>query len=150
MIRFFISSTFKDMHDERDAIHKRVFPEIRQYGLEKGVSVDICDLRWGIERDLNLSEDDSITEIMKVCFAEIEDCKPFVVAIIGNKYGTAAPNVDKMIALWRSVGREESELPEDIDSISLTQWELEYAFLSKDNPDVRSLCLFKKDNSRKR
>ena len=147
MIRFFISSTFKDMHDERDAIHKRVYPEIRQYGLEKGVSVDICGLRWGIDRDLNQSKDDSITEIMKVCFTEIEDCKPFIVAIIGNKYGTAAPNVDKMIDLWRLMGRKDNELPDDINNISLTQWELEYAFLTKANPDIRSLCLFKKDNS---
>lgn len=146
MIRFFISSTFRDMQTERDAIHKSIYPVIREYGLERGVNVDICDLRWGIEFNSEWSEEESIAEIMKVCFTEVKDCKPHIVAMIGNYYGSKAPNKELIIDLWKSLGRSTSELPEDTD-ISLTQWELEFSFLSKSYSDTKSLCLFKRDIS---
>ena len=145
MIRFFISSTFKDMQVERDVIHKSVYPVIRQYGLEKGVSVDICDLRWGIDYDAGWSEEESIAEVMNVCFAEIRDCKPDIVAIIGNHYGTVLPIKDKMLELWERFGKKKSSFSAGHD-ISLTQWELEYSFLSDATPNVKSLCLFRCGN----
>lgn len=124
MIRFFISSTFRDMQGERDAIHRTMFPTIRKYGLDKGVNVDICDLRWGIDFDDNWSEEEAIQEIMKVCFKEVKDCKPHIISMIGDFYGSKAKNPESIISLWKDFGRKESELPENRD-ISLTQWELE-------------------------
>lgn len=147
MIRFFISSTFRDMQTERDTIHKSIYPIIRKYGLERGVNVDICDLRWGIDFNSEWSEEESIAEIMRVCFTEVKDCKPHIVAMIGNYYGSKAPNKDMIVDLWKSLGRSESELPEDKD-ISLTQWELEFSFLSQSNSDTKSLCLFKRDTEK--
>ena len=44
----FISSTFQDMHYERDAIHTRIIPAINQEAGMWGDSVSACDLRWGI------------------------------------------------------------------------------------------------------
>jgi len=144
MIRFFISSTFRDMQAERDTIHKSIYPIIRKYGLERGVNVDICDLRWGIDFNSEWSEEESIAEIMRVCFTEVKDCKPHIVAMIGNYYGSKAPNKEMIVDLWKSLGRSVSELPDDTD-ISLTQWELEFSFLSQSNSDTKSLCLFRRD-----
>lgn len=142
MIRLFISSTFSDMGTERDVIHQDIYPVLREYGLSKGVPIDICDLRWGVDPEDN---DDELKQIMDVCFREVENCEPYIVSMIGSRYGTKADpeTQEKIKEIWRSLGRED-DLPENTD-ISLTQWELEYAFLSNHNKKVRALCLFKKD-----
>jgi telomerase protein component 1 len=50
-IRVFISSTFRDMHAERDWLVKRVFPELRQRLEKHRVHLIDIDLRWGITRE---------------------------------------------------------------------------------------------------
>ena len=142
MIRFFISSTFKDMHKERDVIRSSIYPKIREYGLEKGVYVDYRDLRWGIDNKSEWTIENRITEIMRVCFQEIDDCRPHIVAILSDYYGTTHKDPDQMVNLWKEFDAGEEYLPEDRD-ISLTQWELEYSFLSNSHPETKALCLFK-------
>ena len=44
----FISSTFLDMHGERDILTRFVFPEIRQWARKRLVNVVDIDLRWGV------------------------------------------------------------------------------------------------------
>lgn len=50
-IRIFISSTFQDMHAERDFLIKKIFPEIINEAAKRFVSVVPLDLRWGITED---------------------------------------------------------------------------------------------------
>ena len=47
-IRVFISSTFRDMQDERDYLMKRTFPKLRKLAAERDVTLTELDLRWGI------------------------------------------------------------------------------------------------------
>ena len=143
MIRLFISSTFPDMKEEREMLHQVVYPELRRYGLSKGIPVDICDLRWGIDIEEN-DEDELIGKVMDVCFKEIQQCDPYIIAMIGKRYGTKTEDAvqAKIESIWSALNRAD-DLPEE-RGLSLTQWELEYSFLSKQNPDVRALCLFKK------
>ena len=143
MIRLFISSTFPDMVEEREMLHQVVYPELRRYGLSKGIPVDICDLRWGIDIEEN-DENELIGQVMDVCFKEIEQCDPYIIAMIGKRYGTKTEDTvqTKIESTWSALSRAD-DLPEE-RRLSLTQWELEYSFLSKKNPDVRALCLFKK------
>jgi hypothetical protein len=44
-VRIFISSTFKDMHSERDYLVKYVFPELKERCIKKGLSLVDVDLR---------------------------------------------------------------------------------------------------------
>ncbi len=46
-IRVFISSTFRDMHAERDYLISHVFPVIRRACRERQVEFTEIDLRWG-------------------------------------------------------------------------------------------------------
>lgn len=48
MRKIFISSTFRDMQAERDAIHTTVVPELRAMAQQYGENVEACDLRWGV------------------------------------------------------------------------------------------------------
>ena len=86
-IRFFISSTFGGMTEERETIQKEVYPELREYGLKKGIYVDVCDLRWGLVQDPEKLSD-NLVNIMVACFREIDDCRPYFFAMIKKNYGT--------------------------------------------------------------
>ncbi|MFQ5645175.1 MAG: DUF4062 domain-containing protein, partial [Thiogranum sp.] len=44
-IRIFISSTFRDMHAEREELVKYTFPELRRRSRERGVDLLDVDLR---------------------------------------------------------------------------------------------------------
>lgn len=45
-IRIFVSSTFKDFHSEREALVKRVFPDLRNWCESRRLQLIECDLRW--------------------------------------------------------------------------------------------------------
>lgn len=47
-VRLFVSSTFKDMNNERDALVRRVLPALMAFASERGVRITPVDLRWGI------------------------------------------------------------------------------------------------------
>jgi nephrocystin-3 len=47
-VRIFISSTFRDMQEDRDYLVKFVFPELRRRCRERQVKFVEVDLRWGI------------------------------------------------------------------------------------------------------
>ncbi len=50
-IRIFVSSTFRDMMEERDHLIKNVFPGLRKLSQSRGVELTEVDLRWGITSD---------------------------------------------------------------------------------------------------
>ena len=47
-VRVFISSTFRDMHAERDHLIKVVFPKLRQWCEKRRLHLVDIDLRWGV------------------------------------------------------------------------------------------------------
>ena len=49
--RVFISSTFRDMHGERDLLTRFVFPELRALGRQHFINVFEVDLRWGVTEE---------------------------------------------------------------------------------------------------
>ena len=81
-IRFFISSTFEDMQEERNYLMRRTFPELRELALKRNVVLTVLDLRWGIT-----AEEERRNEVVEICFREIENSIPFFIGIIGNRYG---------------------------------------------------------------
>ena len=81
-IRVFISSTFRDMHAERDELVKRIFPQVRKLCERRGVAWAEVDLRWGVT-----DEQKAEGEILAVCLAEIQNCRPFFIGLLGERYG---------------------------------------------------------------
>jgi nephrocystin-3 len=47
-VRIFISSTFRDMHAERDYLVRVVFPELQERCAEWRLHLVDADLRWGV------------------------------------------------------------------------------------------------------
>lgn len=140
MIRFFISSTFRDMFGERNLLHQTILPELRAYGETLGEYVEICDLRWGIDHGTARKTDKTI-RIMHVCLQEMDKCHPYFIAFLGDYYGTV-PKEDICI---EGLKGERSFLVH-ADEMSLTQIELEYAVLQepyKPSAEIRPICLFR-------
>lgn len=82
VVRVFISSTFKDMHSERDWLVKRVFPALRERLEKHRVHLIDIDLRWGITE-----EQERKGEVLKLCLDTIVQCKPYFVGLLGDRYG---------------------------------------------------------------
>jgi hypothetical protein len=81
-IRVFISSTFRDMHAERNELVKRVFPQIRKLCESRCVAWAEVDLRWGVTE-----EQKAEGNVLAVCLSEIKNCRPFFIGLIGERYG---------------------------------------------------------------
>lgn len=90
MKTFFVSSTFRDMDEERDAIQQITLPLLNAVARIYGESVSFCDLRWGVDTAA-LESDDGSRKVLDVCLDEIDRCKPPMVVILGYRYGWLPP-----------------------------------------------------------
>jgi tetratricopeptide (TPR) repeat protein len=81
-VRVFISSTFRDMHAERDHLVKVVFTALRESLLKDRIYLDDIDLRWGVTREQ--AENDRVLDL---CLRQIDNCRPFFIGILGERYG---------------------------------------------------------------
>ena len=82
-IRVFISSTFKDMQEERSHLVNNIFPLLRQEAHKRGCTITEVDLRWGLTK-----EEAALGKVIDVCLEEIENSQPFFIGIVGNHYGS--------------------------------------------------------------
>jgi len=94
VIRVFISSTFRDMHAERDAINRLVFPELRRRCLLRGAEFIGVDMRWGITEDEIQREG-----TLAICLHEIERSRPFFVCLLAERFGSVYPPEEVTTAL---------------------------------------------------
>ncbi len=81
-LRVFISSTFRDLQEEREHLVKKIFPEIRALCRERGITFTEVDLRWGLT-----DEDVVLGQVIRTCLEEIDKCRPYFIGITGERYG---------------------------------------------------------------
>lgn len=82
----FVSSTFKDMHFERDILNREIEPKLNYLLSKYNRTVRMADLRWGIDTS-SLSEDEASEKVLSVCFDEIDRCQPYIIILLGDRYG---------------------------------------------------------------
>ena len=85
--RVFVSSTFDDLREERNALQAYVFPKLRVLCAELGARFQAIDLRWGVSDEAGVDQ-----RTMRICLEEIARCRnvsPRVsfVALLGDRYG---------------------------------------------------------------
>ncbi len=132
--RVFVSSTFRDMMDEREHLVKDVFPSLREKLSAKGVSFAEVDLRWGI------SEQDALDgKVVEICLDEIDQSRPYFIGIIGDRYGWVPADSEHDI-----FNRLKQRFPWAIDDIkeglSITEMEIQYGVIR--NPDMHGRSFF--------
>uniref|UniRef100_A0A452TVM3 Telomerase associated protein 1 n=1 Tax=Ursus maritimus TaxID=29073 RepID=A0A452TVM3_URSMA len=85
-LRLFISSTFRDMHGERDLLLRSVLPALQARAAPHYISLHAIDLRWGVTE-----EETRRNRQLEVCLGEVENAQLFV-GILGSRYGHVPPN----------------------------------------------------------
>lgn len=119
-VKLFISSTFNDMHAERDYLVTEVFPELREWCEARRLRLTDIDLRWGISKDQPETED-----TVRTCLRCIDECRPFFLCFVGQRRGWI-PDLEKY-----SAGNTEYEgLSAHLDRSSITEIEIEHAALA--------------------
>ena len=130
----FISSTFKDMGAERDYLRNYVFPELEERLRKRRHFLEPIDLRWGVETASIDEEREKEMLVLKVCLDEIERSRPFLIALMGDRYGWIPPEERIKQAAYEKGYRN------DVKQKSITALEIEYGVLS--NPDQRKRSYF--------
>ena len=145
VVRVFISSTFKDMNEERDYLLHSVFPEIRRKLALRYIEFYEIDLRWGITE--NEAESG---KIITLCIEEIEKSQPYFIGLIGERYGWQPKKneIIKSINIFDKYPRAKKSL---LTGLSITEMEIRYGVLDNENIDskMQSMFFIKKINRKK-
>lgn len=126
-ISIFVSSTFQDMDLERDCLNLYILPRLNEYYNPKGYSVQLIDLRWGVTTDEIKNEKDKEGAILKTCLDVIDNCRPFFIGFIGERYGWIPPTNTLCKSVPESIFNNLSA-----DALSVTQLEIEYGIVQKE------------------
>ncbi|XP_044076665.1 telomerase protein component 1 isoform X2 [Siniperca chuatsi] len=132
-IRVFISSTFRDMHAERDILVWSVFPELRRRAASHCLYLQEVELRWGVTEE----ESGRATEL---CLSEV--CRSqMMVGILGERYGLVPPKPvlpDLPQYSW---------LASAPAGLSITEMEIrQFQALYPDTAHQRMFCYFRDPN----
>jgi len=99
-IKVFISSTFSDMHSERNCLVRRVFPRLQAHFADKNVAVTGIDLRWGITQEQCDND-----EALSYCLEQVAACD-ILLCMLGERYGYI-PQEDEAGSMHLSITERE-------------------------------------------
>jgi tetratricopeptide (TPR) repeat protein len=128
VIRVFVSSTFRDMHGERNFLVKYIFPQLRKLCEIRGVSWGEVDLRWGVT-----DEQKAEGKVLPICLEEIKRCRPFFIGILGNRYGWVPDEIPQDLL-------EREEWLKTHNNHSVTELEILHGVLR--NPEMTKHAFF--------
>ena len=78
----FISSSFNDMHAERDYLIKEVFPELTEWCEKYKIRLSDIDLRWGVSEETSKNKN-----TIEKCLSHIDKSRPFFLCFLGQRRG---------------------------------------------------------------
>lgn len=136
-IRVFLSSTFSDMQNERDALVK-LFRELSMEGLRRGISIRLVDLRWGVTDDQKRNG-----KVISTCLQEIDNSRPFFIGLIGDRYGWV-PSEEEILLNPELTERYPEISAFCKEGLSITEMEMRYGMNNASNHS-NSLFLIKKN-----
>ena len=135
----FISSTFRDMHAERDWLRTHVFPHLEEELRKRKHYLEAIDLRIGVDTAHVDTEEARELLVLKVCLNEIKRSRPFLLVLLGDRYGWTPP-ANRMTAAANEQG-----LQSDLTGKSVTALEIEFGILKSDpSHRQRSFFFFRK------
>ena len=120
-VSVFISSTFNDMHAERDLLLKKVFPELSEWCSKRRIRLFDIDLRWGVT-----AADSQSKNTVDVCLQNIDECRPFFLCFLGQRRGW----VPKEDGINSETIKHYPGITDRIGMRSVTEMEIEHALLS--------------------
>jgi tetratricopeptide (TPR) repeat protein len=132
-VRLFLSSTFRDMHAERDHLIKVTFPAVREKLLPYRVELYDIDLRWGITEEEARHE-----KVISLCLEQVDECRPFFLAFLGHRYGWVPGEVPLDT-------RERFPFVRRLPDVSVTELELRHGLRAP--AEMHALVLFRDEEA---
>lgn len=133
----FISSTFHDMQAERDHLRTHVFPELEERLSSRRHYLEWVDLRLGIATMSQPEEGARELQVLKVCLAEVRRCRPFLIVLLGDRYGWVPPP-DRIEAAASEVG-----FSAEVAGRSVTDLEIDFGIFADPVQQQRSFFYFR-------
>jgi len=133
----FITSTFRDMHAERDYLRDWVFPIIDERLRERREYLELIDLRQGVETLSEPEQHARELQVLKVCLDEVKRSRPFLIGLLGDRYGWIPPEARIRAAA------EEAGFEGEVAGRSVTELEIAYGVLADPEQRQRSLFYFR-------
>ena len=109
VFRIFISSTFADMHAERDYLREHAFRRLSAELSKEGYGFLPVDLRGSVEEDYA----DAERNVFHMCLRRVDDCRPRFLGLVGERYGWIC--YDDQVE--RGTGPEDIRLRRVIDDV---------------------------------
>ncbi len=128
VVKLFISSNFLDMWEEREILAKLVFPALRVRCTGREVNFVPVDLN----RSAHILKAHSLSAL-RASLKEIDNCRPWFLGLLGERYGWIPPEVD-----WELL-EERPWLAEQIGT-SITELEILHGTLN--DPVKKGTCFF--------
>jgi tetratricopeptide (TPR) repeat protein len=133
----FISSTFADMQAERDHLRRVVFPALAERLQARRRHLEWVDLRLGVATAALEDGQRRELQVLKVCLAEIRRCRPFLIVLLGDRYGWVPP------AELITVVAGEEGFDSEIAGRSVTDLEISFGILRDPEQEPRSFFYFR-------
>ncbi len=93
-LRIFVSSTFSDLKEERNALQAYVFPRLRELCAQHGCRFQAIDLRWGVRDEAGLDQ-----QTMKMCLEGHSDAV-FAFALSPDETLAVTASADATLKVW--------------------------------------------------
>ncbi|MEI6674349.1 MAG: DUF4062 domain-containing protein [Verrucomicrobiota bacterium] len=133
----FISSTFRDMQQERDYLNRHVFPRLSEELAKRRHHLEPIDLRPGVEAGQAGTKEARELLVLKVCLDEIKRSRPFLLVMLGDRYGWVPPE-ERIETAAREQGMVTSPAGK-----SVTALEIEFGILrDPENPGQKQRSVF--------
>ena len=145
-IRIFVSSTFKDMDLERDALRNIVAPRLNQELALYNINVEMVDLRHTVETNPHLSKTEREQRVFNICMDEIESCSPYFIALVGHRYGWI-PDINKIVDPNKTKTIRRNDFPLKDDEISVTSYEFLKGLFENGTKNKHSLVYVRNEKS---
>ncbi|KAL6066503.1 Telomerase protein component 1 [Balamuthia mandrillaris] len=133
-VRLFLSSTFADMHSERDHLVKHVIPKLREKCAQRKLHLVDVDLRWGVTE-----EESKSGKVLALCLSEISNCEIFC-GLLGERYGWVPSWDDVPIDVKLSYAWQRDA--------SVTEMEIQHGALRRVNDPNCCALFYLRDSSR--
>jgi len=137
-VRVFISSTFNDLHSERNFLNNIVFPKVRSYCNENGLQFIPVDLRWGISK-----QEEKNGKVLERCLSEIDESRPYFIGILGQRYGWVPSEEDQARINISNENKYAYALEQLKQKKSITHLEILHGVLNSPDMYDNSFFLFK-------
>jgi hypothetical protein len=125
------------MQAERDHLRNYVFPELEERLRVRRQHLEWIDLRVGVPTASQADHGKRELQVLKVCLAEVRRCRPFLIALIGGRYGTVLPT-DRIQAAAAEEG-----FTAEVAGRSLTDLEIDFGVLSQPDQCTHSFFYFR-------